>query len=82
MKKPINPMQLAPRCGAKSKRSGLKCQSPAVKGKRVCRMHGAKAGAPAGIANGNWRHGAREQAFEKLISDTRAVANQLANLSV
>lgn len=27
-------------CQAKSKRSGTQCRGPAVKGKRVCRMHG------------------------------------------
>jgi hypothetical protein len=27
-------------CQAKSKRSGVQCLGPAVKGKRVCRMHG------------------------------------------
>jgi hypothetical protein len=36
----INPM----RCHAKSKRSGEQCKSWAVKGKKVCRMHGAFAG--------------------------------------
>jgi hypothetical protein len=47
----------APRCNAMSKRSGLRCQAPAVKGKRVCRMHGAYAGAPKGEAHGMYRHG-------------------------
>jgi hypothetical protein len=28
-------------CQAKSKRSGLRCRGPAVKGHLVCRMHGA-----------------------------------------
>ena len=28
-------------CQAKSKRSGLRCRGPAVKGQLVCRMHGA-----------------------------------------
>jgi len=32
------------RCQAKSKRSRRQCKSWAVKGKRVCRMHGAFAG--------------------------------------
>lgn len=32
------------RCQAKSKRSGKQCKSWAVKGKKVCRMHGAFAG--------------------------------------
>jgi hypothetical protein len=47
----------APRCSAKSKRSGLPCQAPAVRGKRVCRMHGAYAGAPKGEAHGIYRYG-------------------------
>ena len=29
-------------CQAKSKRSGVQCLGPAVKGKKVCRMHGGK----------------------------------------
>ena len=40
-----NPMQSAhdaPRCKAKSKRSGKLCRAPAVRGYRVCRMHGAR----------------------------------------
>ena len=32
------------RCHAKSRRSGEQCKSWSVKGKRVCRMHGAFAG--------------------------------------
>lgn len=31
-------------CHAKSKRSGKQCKNWAVKGKKVCRMHGARAG--------------------------------------
>ena len=57
-----NPMQSAhgaPRCRAKSKRTGLPCQAPAVGGYRVCRMHGAGGGAPEGKQNGNFRHGGR-----------------------
>ena len=33
-------------CQARSKRSGLQCQGPAVKGKQVCRMHGGKSTGP------------------------------------
>ena len=61
----INPMQniqkahAAPRCKAKSKRTGQRCRAPAVRGFRVCRMHGARGGAPEGERNGNYRHGAR-----------------------
>jgi hypothetical protein len=55
-----NPMQSAhdaPRCCARSKRTGLPCRAPAVRGWRVCRMHGARGGAPNGPQNGAWRHG-------------------------
>jgi hypothetical protein len=58
----INPMQSAHdalRCKAKSKRTGKRCGAPAVRGYHVCRMHGAKGGAPTGKRNGNYRHGTR-----------------------
>jgi uncharacterized protein YjcR len=45
------PMHLASRSHAKSKRSGLQCQAPAVRGSKVCRMHGAAGGAPRGNRN-------------------------------
>jgi hypothetical protein len=60
MKTTDNPMHkahAAPRCTAKSKRSGERCKSPAVRGKRVCRMHGAYGGAPRGEAHGMYTHG-------------------------
>ena len=62
----INPMHpdverldRAPRCHARSKRSGRRCRAPAVRGAEVCRMHGARAGAPEGERNGRWKHGQR-----------------------
>ena len=51
----------APRCRARSKRSGRPCRAPAVRGWSVCRMHGARGGAPAGQSNGSWRHGGRSR---------------------
>ncbi len=43
------------RCKAKSKRTGGRCQNPAVKGYEVCRVHGAnptnRGGAPKGSRN-------------------------------
>ena len=45
-------MDRAPRCGART-RSGRPCQSPAVRGKRRCRMHGGAAGSGAPIGNTN-----------------------------
>ena len=44
-------MHQALRCHAKSKRSGLQCRSPAMRGYSVCRMHGARGGAPNGNRN-------------------------------
>ena len=49
-------MQRARRCWATSKRSGKQCRAPAVSGKAVCRMHGARGGAPNGNANAR-KHG-------------------------
>ena len=56
---PMHRCNAAPECRAISKRTGLPCRSPAVTGYRVCRMHGARGGAPEGKRNGNFRHGGR-----------------------
>lgn len=56
---PMHRCNAAPRCRAKSKRTGLPCRSPAITGHRVCRMHGAGGGAPERKLNGNFRHGGR-----------------------
>src|SRR3546814_5829237 len=46
-----------PRCQERT-RSGQSCRSVAVKGKRVCRMHGGLSpGAPKGERNGAYLHG-------------------------
>src|SRR5215207_4975028 len=50
-------MHQALRCKARSKRTGKPCRSPAVKGWAVCRMHGARGGAPKAEANGNYKTG-------------------------
>jgi len=51
-------MLSSPRCGAKT-RSGRPCKSPAVRGKRRCRMHGGAPGSGAPLGNQNaLRHGA------------------------
>ncbi|HJZ66969.1 MAG TPA: HGGxSTG domain-containing protein [Blastocatellia bacterium] len=46
------PMLTSPRCGATT-RSGKACMSPAVSGKRRCRMHGGAAGSGAPRGNKN-----------------------------
>jgi uncharacterized protein YjcR len=64
---PMQPERLAkaPRCLAQT-RKGAACQSPAVKGKARCRMHGGKgSGAPKGNRNA-WKHGARSAEFAEL----------------
>jgi hypothetical protein len=51
------PMLASPRCGART-RSGGACRSPAVHGKKRCRMHGGAPGSGAPKANQNARkHG-------------------------
>jgi hypothetical protein len=73
----VNPMQSAhsaPRCAAKSKRSGFQCQAPAVKGKHVCRMHGARSAAPTGERHGRYVHGLRTK---EAISAKREVRELL-----
>lgn len=51
------PMLASPRCGVKTRANGS-CRSPAVRGKRRCRMHGGApgSGAPSGNHNAR-RHG-------------------------
>lgn len=66
----------APRCAARSKRSGLPCRAPAVRGWTVCRMHGAGGGAPSGEANPNWKHGGRSQELEAIRRLSEALRGQ------
>lgn len=67
----VNPMHKAPRCHAHSKRTGEPCRSPAVKGWKVCRIHGAGGGAPCGPRNGNYRHGGRTTESEQRRKQVR-----------
>jgi hypothetical protein len=67
----VDRLNAAPRCRANSKRSGFQCQAPAVRGKKVCRMHGARAGAPKGERNGNYRHGGYSNEVRELAAQAR-----------
>lgn len=73
-----NPMQperleAAPRCLARTS-SGTECQSPAVKGRRRCRMHGGtNPGAPKGNRNA-WKHGGRSTATIEAARWIKALA--------
>jgi uncharacterized protein YjcR len=66
-------MHQALRCHAKSKRSGLRCQAPAVRGSSVCRMHGAGGGAPKGNRNA-LKHG-------ECSADTLALKREIQALA-
>jgi periplasmic glucans biosynthesis protein len=77
MHRPL-PMHQSPRCGART-RSGSPCRSPAVKGKRRCRMHGAYAGPPRG--NGNaWKHGGRSAEMLRLWRQVRELLRESREL--
>lgn len=86
---PMHPVQRladSPRCTATAKTTGCRCKAPAVKGWQVCRMHGARGGAPFGPANGRWRHGDRTKASEdmrramaQLVREARETAQALGN---
>jgi len=55
----VSRLNQAPRCGART-RTGSPCRSPAVRGRRRCRMHGGAAGSGGQPGNRNaWRHRAR-----------------------
>lgn len=60
---PLN--RYAAQCTAKTKTTGTRCQNPAVCGYTVCRMHGARGGAPKDNLNA-LRHGNDTRAFQQL----------------
>ena len=77
------PMHCAPRCTAKSKRTGLSCRSPAVRGWTVCRMHGAGGGAKPGKEHPNYRHGERSReavAVRALVNALGRESRKLADV--
>ena len=82
-----NPMQpdparlaLAPRCHAQT-RTGKPCQSPAVRGKARCRMHGGKgSGAPRANRNA-WKHGARSAETLATLALIRVLRKSLGELA-
>ena len=62
---PMSKAHAAPRCTAKSKRTGVRCKGPAVRGWTVCRFHGAGGGQKAGPSHPRWKHGARSEEAEQ-----------------
>lgn len=71
---PVHRLQSAPRCTARSKRTGLPCGAPALRGYTVCRFHGAKGGQRSGSAHSGYKHGLRSKEFTSL----RALSMKLA----
>ena len=63
----------APRCRARSKRSGQPCRAPAVRGWQVCRMQGTRGGSPHGNRNGNYKHGGRTKKVIKAGREVNAL---------
>lgn len=74
-----NRMHASLRCSARSKRTGLPCEAPAVKGWNVCRMHGAGGGAPCGERHGQYRHGMRTKeaiAERRMLAELRRMVRE------
>lgn len=70
------PMLASPRCGART-RSGAPCRSPAVQGKKRCRMHGGAAGSGAPPGNQNaLKHG---EYSKQALADRRELAALIRN---
>ena len=70
LQRDVQRLRDAPRCGAKTQK-GTPCQSPAVNGKKRCRMHGGAKGSGAPLGNQNaLKHGMYSgdtRAFEKKL---------------
>jgi hypothetical protein len=78
------PMLASRRCGAKT-RSGGACRSPAVSGRKRCRMHGGAPGSGAPSANRNARkHGrftrdaiAERRQIQAVLGDARRLLEEM-----
>ena len=78
------PMLASPRCGAKTRTSGA-CRSPAVHGRKRCRMHGGAPGSGAPRTNRNARkHGrfsrdaiAERRQIQALLGEARKLLEEM-----
>ena len=72
-------MRRASRCHARSKRSGLQCRAPSVRGHSVCRMHGAAGGAPKGNRNALTHGASSAEAIEtrRMVAELTRQAREL-----
>lgn len=75
-------MDTLPICEARSKQSGLRCKNFVTKGKRVCRIHGARscgARTEAGKLRqkmASWKHGLRSKEARK---ENRLIREMIKN---
>ena len=80
------PMLASPRCGAKTRNSGA-CRSPAVRGRKRCRMHGGAQGSGAPRANRNaHKHGlftrdaiAERRQIRVLLGEARKLLGEMSD---
>ena len=70
------PFQNSVRCGAKT-RQGTSCQSPAVRGRLRCRMHGGRNnGAPIGNSNA-LKNGLSTKEVKQLKKAVKLLLNEI-----
>jgi glucans biosynthesis protein len=76
-------MLSSPRCGARTRR-GSPCRSPAVAGKKRCRLHGGAAGSGAPLGNRNaLKHGRYTRESKRVSRIFRALlGGQLNSLGI
>src|SRR6266498_4579228 len=76
----------APRCGARSKRTGLPCRAAAMPNGR-CKVHGGKSTGPRtpeGLERSrkaNWKHGRRSRAANEERQRVRSAIRTLRHLA-
>jgi len=78
------PLLASPRCGAKTRSNGA-CRSPAVHGRKRCRMHGGAQGSGAPKANQNARtHGlfttdaiTERRGIQRLLGEARKLLDEM-----
>ena len=82
---PAQRLRDAPRCRATAKGTGKRCAAPAVRGWRVCRVHGAAGGHKAGPTHPRYRHGMRSREWvetRKAISELVRMEREVERLTV
>lgn len=74
----------APRCGAKTKHNnGNPCRSPAIRGKKRCRIHGGSKGSGAKLGNSNsLKHGKTTAAIKKFRKEVKQVLKDSQNIKI